>query len=140
MKKILCLIVFIIMTNAHSQELSSHQWEDRIILLLTDSHSNETFQKQISELQNNASGLIDRQLIVYQMLPEKYTKGLSNIDWKNDRNLYKTYKKTNSKFEFVLIGLDGSVKVQQSDFLACEKLFSIIDAMPMRRSEIRKKY
>lgn len=138
-KNLVCLTILLTMTTANAQDLSSHQWNDRIILVLSDTILDEMYQKQILELQNNALGLKERKLIVYHVQPEKFKKELSNSDWNNGTNLYKTYKKTNSRFEFVLIGLDNTVKLQQSEFLTCKKLFSIIDAMPMRQSEMQKK-
>lgn len=40
-------------------------------------------------------------------------------------------------FEIILIGLDGRIKLRQSQFLLDEDLLRIIDAMPMRRNEIK---
>ena len=41
-------------------------------------------------------------------------------------------------FEVILIGLDGGEKLRQTKVLETDKLFAIIDGMPMRRSEIIK--
>jgi len=38
-----------------------------------------------------------------------------------------------------LIGLDGGVKLKETEVLKKEDLFSIIDSMPMRLREIRQK-
>ena len=38
----------------------------------------------------------------------------------------------------MLIGLDGGIKLEQIQILSAEKLFAIIDGMPMRKREIRK--
>lgn len=42
-------------------------------------------------------------------------------------------------FELVLIGKDGGVKARTSDPSAMEDFLSLIDAMPMRRAEIRSR-
>ncbi|MBT8185067.1 MAG: DUF4174 domain-containing protein, partial [Eudoraea sp.] len=36
-------------------------------------------------------------------------------------------------------GLDGGIKYRKTALLTMEELFSIIDSMPMRRAEMRKK-
>lgn len=41
-------------------------------------------------------------------------------------------------FLFVLVGKDGGVKLQSSRIVERKRLFAIIDAMPMRRSEMRE--
>ena len=38
----------------------------------------------------------------------------------------------------LLIGLDGGIKLRQNSILTKEKLFAIIDGMPMRRRELKK--
>ena len=42
-------------------------------------------------------------------------------------------------FEVILIGLDGGIKLQQTEVLKKEALFNIVDAMPMRRNELNRK-
>ncbi len=127
------------MGNVNSQDLSSHQWQDRLLVLLVDDIKDETYQKQISELQQSENGLKDRRLIVCHVKPHTYKKGLYTKQWKKATIDITNYKKSTSSFEIILIGLDGGVKLHQSDFLKCEKLFSIIDVMPMRRREMRNK-
>mgnify|MGYP000892552319 CR=1 FL=1 len=42
-------------------------------------------------------------------------------------------------FEVILIGLDGGIKLRQTEVLTKEDLFNIVYAMPMRRSELSRK-
>lgn len=132
------LILLLTMSAAQSQDISSHKWNDRIVLLLTEDVSNETYQKQVAELKTEEQGLKERKLIVYHLQPDSSKKGLSANQWEKASTLFETYKKTNSGFEFVLIGLDGGIKLQQTEFITSKELFSIIDVMPMRRSEMIK--
>lgn len=41
-------------------------------------------------------------------------------------------------FTFLLIGRDGGEKLRSSDVVTAEKLFSLIDAMPMRQNEVER--
>jgi hypothetical protein len=41
------------------------------------------------------------------------------------------------EFEIILIGKDGGVKLRSKTPISLEELFSLIDAMPMRRQEMR---
>ncbi|WP_298495593.1 DUF4174 domain-containing protein [uncultured Algibacter sp.] len=138
--KILFIIISIISTNkGMSQNITAHQWENRVLLVLTDNADTCTFQNQIKELQENENGLKDRKLIVYQIKEDTFSIGLKNEKWQNSSKLYKTYKSTNSPFEVVLIGLDGGIKLRQNYILTCKKLFKTIDVMPMRKSELKRK-
>ncbi|TLV02884.1 DUF4174 domain-containing protein [Dyadobacter luticola] len=43
-----------------------------------------------------------------------------------------------SSFTFILVGRDGGEKFRSSDVVSAEKLFGLIDAMPMRKSEVKR--
>ncbi|PKD20730.1 hypothetical protein APR41_13750 [Salegentibacter salinarum] len=124
--------------NLNAQDLSKHQWKDRLVLIIAEDENNEKFRKQLTELQKNQTGLKDRKLITYQFLPEKYHTGFQNNNWKNSTKLFKTYNSEKSDFRIILIGLDGGEKLDQTEVLSVEKLFNTIDSMPMRQSEMRK--
>ena len=122
-----------------SQNIASHQWEHRVLLILTDNKDDVTIQNQIKELQTQKSGLAGRKLIIYQVKKQQYKNGLKPGDWKKSTKLYKTYKSNNAAFEVILIGLDGGIKLRQNHLLSCEELFKTIDVMPMRKAELKRK-
>ncbi|MBO2543325.1 DUF4174 domain-containing protein [Salegentibacter sp. BDJ18] len=123
--------------NFNTQDLSKHQWKDRLILIVADGE-NEKFQQQLIELQKHQQALNERKLVIYQILPEKYTTGFEGENWKISSDLYSTYKALKSDFRVILIGLDGGEKLKQTEVLSAEKLFNTIDSMPIRQAEIRK--
>ncbi|SEJ85577.1 protein of unknown function [Dyadobacter sp. SG02] len=45
---------------------------------------------------------------------------------------------TASPFTFILVGRDGGEKLRSSDVVSAEKLFGLIDAMPMRKNEVER--
>jgi hypothetical protein len=121
--------------NVLSQDFSKHKWENRLVIIYSQDIDNSLYQKQLEELNNFKEGLLERKILVYHILPEIYKIGLdTDNEWK--KNSYFKSKKNN--FEIVLIGLDGSIKHSQKELLTAEKLFGIIDQMPMRRIEINK--
>lgn len=123
--------------NVNAQDLSKHQSKDRLILIITEEKT-EKFQQQITELQKHQQGLKERKLVVYKILPEKYSTGFQEENWKSSTELYGKYKVKNSDFRVMLIGLDGGEKLEQTEVLSIEKLFNTIDSMPMRQAEMRK--
>ena len=132
------LLILLSAMSLNAQDLSKHQWKDRLILIIAENEKNEKFQEQLTELQKNQKGLKDRKLVIYQILPEKYSTGFQINNWKNSAKLYKKYKAEESDFHIILIGLDGGKKLYQTEILSAEKLFDTIDSMPMRQSEMRK--
>jgi len=124
--------------NLNAQDLFKHQWKDRLVLIIAEDENNKTFKQQLTELQKHPQGLNERKLVIYQILPEKYTTGIEEENWKISSDLYSTYKALKSDFRVILIGLDGGEKLKQTEVLSAEKLFNTIDSMPMRQSEIRR--
>jgi hypothetical protein len=136
---LLLFLTFIAMSmNSQSQDLSSHQWEDRLVLILTDDTTNKIYQDQIEELYSDQQGLENRKLVIYTVLSEKFMRDdMPDLGWVESEKLYSDYKSSEKTFEILLIGLDGGVKLRQSEFLSNKKLFGRIDQMPMRRRELQ---
>lgn len=125
-------------TNSQVQDLSSHQWEDRLILILTENTANETYQQQLDELYSDQQGLEDRKLVIYTVLPNQFKRDEeTDQGWIKSGELHSNYKESDDSFEILLIGLDGGVKLRQDQFLSNRKLFDRIDQMPMRRRELQ---
>lgn len=132
--------LFAMIMKTQSQDLSSHQWEERLILILMDDTSSAIYQEQIKELHSDQEGLDDRKLVIYIVLPDKFKRDDSeNHGWIQSGKLYTEFKQSDKLFEILLIGLDGGIKLRQSKFLPNEKLFGRIDRMPMRRNELRRR-
>lgn len=89
-------------------------------------------------MKRKKSGVQERKLLLYQILPKKFKTGFETESLKNSSKLHQTYTSQNAPFRVVLIGLDGDVKLEQLEILSAEKLFKTIDRMPMRQTEMRK--
>ena len=82
-------------------------------------------QRQLALLQKDSSGLAERDLIVKQVKPGDY--------------LYESYQiKPDEPFTVILIGKDGGEKYRSNSILTANRLFAMVDAMPMRQSEMRQ--
>jgi hypothetical protein len=122
------------------QNLNNHQWKNRVILIITKDATSKIYTSQIEEFTTYIEEFQERKLITYKVLPNKF-KLESNIDksWKKGSDLYSKYNRSNSDFRVLLIGLDGSIKIDQKEILTAKSLLSTIDAMPMRRTELKNK-
>lgn len=138
---LLISIMFSTNFTVNAQNLSSHQWNDRLIIILANDQSSQTLKDQILELKKSQSGLNERRIIVYKAVPGKYQKGLESVKaWEISSNFYEGMKETSADFEVVLIGLDGGVKLRRMEFLKSDELFGVIDQMPMRQAEMKSKF
>jgi hypothetical protein len=141
MRHILALIILITSTSqTYSQVLKKHQGKDRLVLVVATSEKSTDFINQIEHLNQSLESLKERKVTVYSVLPKKYRiTNSTNKDWVYSSELYKTYKSADNYLTFILIGLDGSIKLRRQQLINMSELFNIIDSMPMRKSEMRQK-
>lgn len=119
-------LLFIIITmsasiNASAQNLSDYQWKNRILLVFGNEKNEELIEKQRAIFNAQESELKKRDLIVFVNPKSRGMVKLSN----------------GANFEVILIGKDGSVKKRKTELMSTDGLFAIIDAMPMRQSEMK---
>jgi hypothetical protein len=121
--------------ESYNQNLQKHLWKDRVLIIESENAQNELYQQQIKALKNDTKGLKERKLVIYSYFNDGYKTGFSEIikPFK-----IKVKRKGKTYFSVALIGLDGGKKLQQKSILTKEKLFAIIDGMPMRRRELKK--
>lgn len=137
------IILYLILTLLPSvsmvaQDLSAHKWNDRLLLILYTENSKYLHQEQMMILQDNIEGLEERKLVIYSVMPDQYKKGMGSDNWIKSSRIHNRYSEEDKEFEVILLGLDGGIKLRQSEILSIEKLFATIDAMPMRRNEKRE--
>lgn len=137
----LLLLCPLMLTAQNNREIviSDYRWQNRILLIFTPSAENEQYQKQLTELKNKQEGLKDRDMKIFHLL----STGSSFVDDKtiktNDvRRLYKKYEVNDNVYAVILIGKDGTEKLRKQEVLSTEKLFRVIDAMPMRQQEMKQ--
>ena len=112
------LIILFLLINAD---------EKRHVLLFSNVNGSEIRDKQLDELDKNIEGIKERDIVV-----KSYISFSENEDiwhkWKVDKN---------QPFTFILVGKDGSEKYRSNKVVYHQELFGKIDAMPMRKSEIK---
>ena len=65
------------------QDLSDHEWKNRIVLILADQPENEKLGRQLKLFKNEKNGMEERKLIVYSITPEQCKTGWKKGDRKS---------------------------------------------------------
>ncbi len=118
--------------------LSSYQWQNRLLLIFSPKGEDQAFTLQVEELLAKQKELQERDLLLFYIyedrviLPDETVLG--SIDAQNLRQHYMMPEKETAT---LLIGKDGTEKLRSRDLLTTQRLFSTIDAMPMRQRESR---
>jgi hypothetical protein len=92
--------------------------------------------RQLNELKLNWKGVLDRDLIVL-IQRDNLMQYTPDEMFSTEEGLDMGLLDDAADFQFLLIGKDGTVKMMSEEMVAHEKLFSTIDAMPMRKQEMR---
>jgi len=127
-----------------AQDLKSHQWENRIILMVSHSEESKEYQAQIAQFSKLPRELKERKMLIYQVLPEQYRIMNYQINakenkWVSSPVLFTKFANKKEDFKVILIGLDGGVKLEASRLVTASELFETIDSMPMRRAELNER-
>jgi hypothetical protein len=102
------------------------QFQDkRHLLLFADNESNPQLQQQLKYLRRDTDGLKDRDIEVKVYYKDKNPEAF-------------TKRKIKAAFTAVLVGKDGGDKLTSAEPITLQKLYDTIDAMPMRRSEMKR--
>ena len=133
---VITLVIALVLLLANQEILALEgieelEWNNRIILIHSGDESNEI----IDRLKHYHHEIKDRHIYWFvlsnQVIHTNYEDTLSE-------NLYnktlKVYFQDN-EFNILLIGKDGGIKQEQKT-LDLEKIFALIDTMPMRQQEM----
>lgn len=108
--------------------LAQYSNNNRRVLLFTDSPNNTITLQQQGILTAEEAGCLDRDIVVETFVLDK-----------TDKKLLKKYGISSAPFTFLLIGKDGHVALRSFKIVPKTQLFALIDGMPMRRDEMRRK-
>ena len=113
-----------------------------MIVCLSGIVSSDTDKRQLLLFtQNKDTGLAEKQLAIWkETQTEMQERDLTITVITGNELVYKKYKvDSQTEFTVILLGKDGGEKFRTQNLLTANKLFALIDAMPMRRQEMQKK-
>ena len=100
----------------------------RQVLLFYTNSGLEKEKSQTAILNTHQKEIIERDIKV-----QRFTSAEKNSsEWK------KWNVDSDNSFTFILVGRDGGEKLRSSEVVSAEKLFGLIDAMPMRKDDMRR--
>jgi hypothetical protein len=137
----LCLLALTLFQSLEimaQKHLRDYQWKQRILLLIAPDPEMAALNSQAELIRLNKTAFEERDVLIFVVSPEVVV-GLDRATSRLDA--LAVYKDTGTKLTYsgvVLIGKDGGVKLRNDYWVAPQKIFDLIDGMPMRRAEISK--
>ena len=116
--------------NSLQEKLKKYTWQNRVVLVIADTKTDSKLKQQQNTLSQQQAQLQDRDLEVLY-LP------LNEINQADKTFLINQFSIQEKDFCAILIGKDGGEKLRSDKPLQIENLFGTIDAMPMRKQEMK---
>ena len=135
---LVCMALSILFSGfGRAQDLRPLKWQNRVLLLYTDSLVHPQYQKMEEALLKGEKAVGSRKLVVYTIMGQQVSRGLPARTWQDNLPLREAGQNLDKGFGLELIGLDGGVKYRSTSAVPLEELWTLIDGMPMRRAELK---
>ncbi len=137
MRSVLFLIVvFALMSSKiKAQDLDVYQWKNRIILLKSNTFESDWLQAQLKRLNADRTQLEEREVLLLIITDDLVYNDRKQIMDLSADTIISTYDLSDFN-GLVLIGKDGGLKLKEAFIVNPKEIFSLIDSMPMRKTEI----
>jgi len=121
-------------------DLASYHWKNRVIIISAPSTATENYKIQRGELDNRTEGVLDRDLLVLDLFDNEQSR-VGDLFLTDDdvSKLKKLFGLKPDQFQVILIGKDGTIKLRSDKPVPTSELSRLIDTMPIRKEEIRRK-
>ncbi|WP_170973362.1 DUF4174 domain-containing protein [Rhizobium sp. FKY42] len=125
------------MAHSASDQLSQFRWNHRILVIFSDRSDDANYVQQMGALKGAQEAMAERDMLIISVVADAAAI-IDKPQLKLDADgLRKRFGAEGRSFRAVLIGKDGGAKLSSSRPFTPAELFSTIDAMPMRQSEMR---
>ena len=126
--------------EALSMDLDQFKWKNRLLFIFAPEEGDSIFQALQSEISTQPDEISERDLVVFKIFETgpSYQQNIQ-IDTRTAAAIRTKFAAPPGQFTCILVGKDGGIKLRQDSQVKLEKVFNLIDAMPMRREEMRQK-
>ena len=127
--------------SMNSVNLHEFQWQNRLLLIFAPDRKHPMFENLHKSITSQQAEVVDRDLVVFEILEAGSSfSGPDHLDTAQADSLRKKFDALPGKYTIILIGKDGGVKLNTEDRnTKLDDIFALIDSMPMRQSEMRRK-
>ena len=116
--------------------MSTYKWKQRPLVIFAPSDGHPGLIRQRGIVAALRPAFQDRQMVVVYVVGDRVSADLGAGPGLAAAALRQKYGVDSAAFRVLLVGKDGGVKLSSGAPIAAGKLFSTIDAMPMRREEM----
>lgn len=125
--------------EASAAVLDAYRWRARPLLVFAPDGASSSLARQRALLQQAAADLRERDVVVLVVVGDAVTTAAGGATADRASRLRGRFGVPPGAFRVVLVGKDGGAKRSSAQPIPASELFRTIDAMPMRREEMRQR-
>ncbi|QYA09893.1 DUF4174 domain-containing protein [Agrobacterium larrymoorei] len=118
------------------ESLSQFEWKNRVLVVFGDS-GDPKIRSQLEAISTQKAELADRDMVVLHVDGGDVRAFFGEAGKLNAREIVAEASAPGDRFEAILVGKDGGIKLRSEDVVSAVELFDLVDRMPMRQSEQR---
>lgn len=122
---------------ATASAMSGYKWKNRPLLVFAPSAGSSSLAAQRAIVAGLRPAFQDRQVVVVYVVGDTVEAELGSKPGQSAAALRSRYGVGSGDFRVILVGKDGGEKLSSGSPIAATNLFSTIDAMPMRKDELK---
>jgi len=125
--------------QASAYDLSQHEWRHRLLFLSAPNLEDQELAAQQHYLDRRRDAVLDRDILVFQLFRDQGFLGETVLSAEDVKTLRQQLDVAAEDRLVMLVGKDGGIKTRTGLDTDLREIFLQIDAMPMRREEMRSK-
>jgi hypothetical protein len=126
--------------EAISMDLSEFRWKNRLLFLFAPDSSHPLLKNLQTEIVSQKPEVEERDLVIFEILERGSSRMDAKIlDHETADAIRKHFGVSEDEFTLILVGKDGGTKLRRQDPTGLKSIFDLIDSMPMRQNEMRRK-
>ena len=112
---------------SRASQLDEWKWKSRVLVVVAPA-GNAAAQAQRRIYESAAKGMAERSIVLIEALD----------DQERSQRLRSRFSADGRRFQVFLVGKDGQTAISSEKPVSADNLFALVDAMPMRREEMRR--
>lgn len=118
------------------ESLSQYEWKNRVLVVFGNT-SDPKIRRQLEAISTQKAELAERDMVVLHVDGGDVRTVFGETAQLSAAGIIAETDAPGDRFEAVLVGKDGGIKLRSEDVVSAVELFDLVDRMPMRQSEKR---
>ena len=128
------------MTSSSADTLDDLRWKNRLLIVIHSDAASESARQQFDAWSADPQAASERELLLISVHSDGTgTINLAELSRAAAQSVLKRFRRLDEEFSVVLVGKDGTEKQRWQEPVNMSEVFLLIDAMPMRRREMKER-